>query len=364
MSHNTVHTTASKIMSLLFVVVIIITAIIFNSQKPRVMILHSYQKDYAWTRDINVGFERVLKTWVGYSVTWHYMDTKKHNDKDWLTRAGIIARRAIDKTDPQVLIAVDDFAQSLAAKYYVNKPGIQIVFAGVNGSVEPYGYIGADNVTGIFEHKQLKPVKETVLALEARKRTLAGMENGDKGAPKLLYLMDPSASIKRGKPFIDNYNWEPVHYSGAVIADNYSHWKQLVLGKGKEVDYILISNYRKLPRSDTDERFMDPKEVMTWTEAHSMVPVIGINVFNVEDGAMLSVGVSPYEQGEVAAKLAEKLIKEEIKAQEIPFQKNKMYIIAMNESLLNKRDLSLPSIYEAFGRATENFIERKVSGDK
>ena len=351
--------TLTKIMSLLFLVVIFVTAITFNSLKPRVMILHSYQKDYAWTREIDVGFERVVKTWAGYSVTRHYMNTKKHKDKEWLKRAGIIARRAIDKADPHVLIAVDDFAQSLAAKYYVNEPGIQIVFAGVNGSVEPYGYIGAENVTGIFERKQLKPIKETVLALEASKEKLAGMENDR--PPKLIYLMDPSTSIKRGKPFIDNYDWAPVHYSGAVVAENYSHWKQLVLEKAKDVDYILISNYRKIPRSETDDRFMDPRVVMAWTEKNSPVPVIGINAFNVEDGAMLSVGVSPYEQGEVAAKLAERILKEEIKARDIPFQKSQMYIIAMNENLLNKRNLSLPSIYEAFGRATENFIEQTVS---
>lgn len=348
--------TSGKILSLVFLIAIFLTAIIFNSQKPRVMILHSYHLDYAWTREIDVGFERVLKKWVGYSVVRHYMDTKKHKDKEWLKRSGIIARRAIDRAEPHVLIAVDDFAQSLAAKYYVNKPGIQIVFAGVNGSVEPYGYNGADNVTGIFERKQLRPIKETVLALEARKRKIAGTENHL--SPKLLYLMDPSASIKMGKPFIDNYDWSPVKYRGAVIAENYPHWKQLVLEKGKGVDYILISNYRKIPRSETDDKFMNPKEVMAWTEENSPVPVIGINAFNVEDGAMLSVGVSPYEQGEVAAKLAQRILEEGIKARDIPFMKNKMYVIAMNENLLVKRNLSLPSIYEAFGRATENFIEK------
>jgi len=172
-----------------------------------------------------------------------------------------------------------------------------------------------------------------------------------------MYLMDPSASIKRGRPLIDNFAWEPIQYDGSVIAQDFEHWQELVLKKGQEVDYIIVSNYRKLPRSSTNKSFMSPKEVMNWTEANSQVPVIGINSFNVEDGAMLSVGVSPYEQGEVVAKMTEKILEEEKPAHEIPFQKNKMYIIALRKDALEKRSIALPTIYEAFGRATEHYIE-------
>jgi len=342
--------TISKILSLLFLVSIFVTAVIVNSLKPRVMILHSYHPDYAWTREIDVGLRRVADSWVDYTVTWHYMDTKKHKDKEWLNRAGIIARRAIDRADPQVLIAIDDFAQSLAAKYYVDKPGLSIVFGGVNGTVDAYNYNEASNVTGIFEHKQLQPIKETVLTIERGRKDA-------KINPKLIYLMDPSASIKRGRAKIDGFTWGPIQYDGSIIARNFEQWKEIVRTEGKEVDYILVSNYRKLPKSPNDKNFMDPKQVMTWTESNSPVPVIGINSFNVEDGAMLSVGVSPYEQGEVVAKMSEKIIDEGIPANQIPFQKNKMYIIALRKESLHKRNIALPTIYEAFGRATEHYIE-------
>lgn len=342
--------TFSKILSLLFLVAIFVTAVIVNSIKPRVMILQSYHPDYAWTREIDVGLRRVTDSWVDYTVTWHYMDTKKHKDKEWLNRAGIIARRAIDRADPQVLIAIDDFAQSLAAKYYVNKPGMSIIFGGVNGTVDAYNYNDANNVTGIFEHKQLQPIKETILTIER------GRENS-KQEPKLMYLMDPSASIKRGRALIDNFDWGPILYQGSVIAKDFQHWQKLVRKQGSEVDYIIVSNYRKLPKNSDSKSFMNPKEVMNWTEDNSPVPVIGINSFNVEDGAMLSVGVSPYEQGEVVAQMAEKILEQNIPAHQIPFQQNKMYIIALRKDALLKRNIALPTIYEAFGRATEHYIE-------
>ncbi len=340
----------SKMLSLVFLLSIFIPAIYMNLSKPRVMIVQSYHPDYAWTRETDIGLKRVVDSWTDYSVTWHYMDTKRINGKEWLDRSGLITKRAIDQTDPNVLIAVDDFAQDLVAKHYVNSSKMNIVFAGVNGSVDAYNYNNAKNVTGIFEHKLLVPIQEVILTIE-QKKSLPKLN------PKLLYLMDPSDSLKQGRVSIDNFAWAPIQYFGSIIANDFEHWQKLVLSIGKKVDYIIVSNYRKLPRNKEQQVFVNPHEVMQWTEAHSPVPVIGINSFNVEDGAMISVGASPYEQGEVAAKMANKIIKENISANQIPFQQNKMYIIALRKEALLKRHIQLPSIYEAFGRATENFIE-------
>jgi hypothetical protein len=38
-------------------------------------------------------------------------------------------------------------------------------------------------------------------------------------------------------------------------------------------------------------------------------------------------------------------------------RKNNQYIMAMRQASLQLRHMELPAIYEAFGRATENFIE-------
>lgn len=48
-----------------------------NVQKPRILVLHSYDKEYAWTRDVSVGIRRVLDKYPYYSIKWHYMDTKR-----------------------------------------------------------------------------------------------------------------------------------------------------------------------------------------------------------------------------------------------------------------------------------------------
>ena len=340
----------SLILSVLFLVIMLSTAVYFNVTKPRILILQSYDPSYPWTRDIDVGLKRIAKNWTNYSVAWHYMDTKKNSDPQSLERTGIIARRTIKRYDPHVLIAIDDLAQQLAAQYFVDDPQLQIVFAGVNGSIESYGYDKALNVTGIFEKKQLHAVKETILALESKKE----ISNPN---PKIMYVLDASASLEQDRPLIDNYSWAPVNYRGSYVAQNYVNWQQIIEQEGSKVDYIIVANYRKLPREEKGSTFANPQEVMSWTDKNAKVPVIGINSFNVEDGAAISIGVSPFEQGMVAARMVETIIEQKIEANKIPMVESKQYIVAIRESSLKMKHMQLPKIYEAFGRATDNFIE-------
>jgi len=325
-------------------------AVFFNLEKPRVLILHSYTPDYVWTREVNVGIERISKNWGSYYVHWHYMDTKKHQDARWLEQARLLAMRVVDGTQPDVLIVVDDLAQKLVGSKFVNHPGVDIVFAGVNGSVEPYGYEGANNVTGIFEHKQLRAISEAWLALESA-------QGKSRGNPRVNYLIDTSASLKKGVSFFENYAWKGVDFRGATTIEHFEQWKQVVKDMQQDSDYLLVANYRKLRLSENSKDHPSPEQVMQWTEQNSKIPVVGVNVFNGEEGAVLSVGVAPYEQGETAAKMAERIIEEGISASQIPMQVNQYYIVAHNGAALKKRGIKLPSIYEAFSRATDQYYE-------
>jgi len=347
--------TISQILSIILLLIVIVSVLVFNFNKPRVMVLHSYNLDYSWTRGVNVGFNRVIEKWSNYSVVWHYMDTKKHKDKEWLKRSGIIARRAIDKWRPDVLIAVDNFAQELAAQHYINRSDMSIVFAGINGSIEPYDYHTASNVTGILEQRQLDGLRDTIQVLEAHKAEKH--KKAEEHKTRLFYILDSSKSVLGDKGYIDNYEWEPLDYVGSFAAKTWPEWQQKILDIGDKTDYIFVTNYRKLARSDTDSSFVPAQEVMTWTDANSAVPVVGLQVFNVLDGGMLSIGVSPYEQGEVAAKMAEDIIRNKRIASSIPVVPNHHFIIAMRKPAMAKRHLKLPAIYESFSRATDTYYD-------
>ena len=125
----------SHLAMLIFTVVMIVFFETINVNKPRVLVLHSYDVDFSWVPDIDVGINRILAR-QPYKIRWHYMDTKRHPDKAFKEKAGSSIRKEIDKWKPDVIIAVDDNAQQYAAKYYIDDPHINIVFTGVNKNAE------------------------------------------------------------------------------------------------------------------------------------------------------------------------------------------------------------------------------------
>ncbi len=152
-----------------FIAILVATIIYHNAHKPRLLILHSYDEGYPWVRDINAGLKRVLNSKENrYFVRWYYLDTKRHPEAGYKKNAGLVARRMIDDWRPDVIIAMDDDAQEYVAKYYRNKPGISVVFGGVNEEPETYDYQKAVNVTGILERLPLEVVKEGLLSFSAR----------------------------------------------------------------------------------------------------------------------------------------------------------------------------------------------------
>jgi hypothetical protein len=51
----------TRVLSLVFLVGFFVLAILFNAHKPRVLILHSYNPDYAWSRDEDAGIQTLAK---------------------------------------------------------------------------------------------------------------------------------------------------------------------------------------------------------------------------------------------------------------------------------------------------------------
>lgn len=240
-----------------FFLTLVVSALNINIHRPNILVLHSYDTSYIWTRDLNAGLKRGLdgQSWI--QTRYHYMNTKKKSDPGHLRRASIAARKAIDDGKPDVIIAFDDYAQQLAGSYYVNHPDIKIVFAAVNGGVETYNYIGADNVTGIYERKPVAAIKETITLLS--KAIGKDIDGGDQ--VRIALLGDTTLSAKRDEDYVGSYQWAPLVYTGAFTIADFEQWKTTVFGLATKVDFIMVGGYRKLkrlPDSGPKEEFVPP----------------------------------------------------------------------------------------------------------
>jgi len=315
----------------------------FNINKPHILILQSYDKGYSWVKDTNIGLKRVLDKHRDYSVRWYYMDTKRHPFPEFKINAGKTAQRMIKQTRPDVIIALDDDAQQFVMRNFVNDPNVKIVFSGVNNTPAAYGYDNASNVTGVLERIPLNALKET-LQIAARNQNL-------KSPVRIQFIGDRAETVLLDHDYASKHDWAPLRMLKPKALVTYDEWKQAVLESEGKTDFLITSNYRKIVRSASDSTLVLPSELMAWTERHSPVPVIGVNGFVAEDGGMLAIGTSGYEQGEAAAKLAVEIIDHGIAPNKLPFVISHQFVVAMRETAINKRHFDLPKVYEAAARA-------------
>ena len=332
----------------LFLVASMALFVWYNMHRKTILVLHSYATDYSWVRDIDVGINRVLKHNPLYSVRWYYMDTKRHPSADYKKSAGTAARSVIEKMQPDIIIAVDDNAQAYATRYFLNHPKIKIVFSGVNNEASDYGFDKANNVTGVLERLPLGAMREML-------QTATNFK--DLSHPiRIAYLGDSSESVKGDEKQIKHFNWSPLELSADILVDTFPKWQATVDQLGKQADVILVTGYRGLRRSDTDKSLVPPTEVVAWTEAHSKIPIISGNGFFLEDGGMLAIGTSPYQQGEAAADMAMQVLNDGKRIDQIPIISSTQFVVSMSASKMKARHFELPQVYEAAARIGDKYL--------
>lgn len=321
---------------------------LFNASKPRILILHSQSKDALWVKNINDGLNRILGKRNDYTVSWYYMNTKNHPETEFKRNAGILATNMIESFKPDLIIACENDAQMYAADKYVNNPKINIIFAAIEGSAESYGYNQATNVTGIYTRNPLFSLKKLIAEL----RSIDGKPIG----VRTVFIGDKSDAATLASKAIKAMDWSPLKLVGLKNVETFDEWKLAVAEASAKSDVIVLMNYHNILQVKGGNKLVEGTEVLKWTESHSKAPILGMGGYMVEDGGMLSLAPSGFEQGEVAARLAKTILDNGTHPEDIPQVMPHQYLIYIRQSLLDKRNIVIPNVYEAFARATNNYF--------
>lgn len=335
----------------LFLIILSIFIVMHNLERPRLLLIHSYETDYTWTTEQIEGIERVLEGKNTYTIREHFLDTKKKPYDDYMKRAEREVKALIKQWKPNVIIATDDNAQILAGQYFVNDPNIKIVFTGVQGDLAEYGYDTADNVTGIKEEVPPKAIKETLREVNRSLGT---------DFRKIFFLTHSTTHSRFVVDVMKNFDWGEYEMVSSGEYETFEDWKNAVREAEDTAEILLIGGYKSLKDKRTEAEDVVPYgEVLQWTDENSSLLKIGARGVYVEDGGMIAVGASPYEQGEVAAQMAIALLDHEKTIDELPVQESNQYLIYMRRSEMEKYSpfLQLPSVYEAFARATRHYFD-------
>ncbi len=204
------------------------------------------------------------------------------------------AEKIIDEYKPDLIYATDDAAQELVAVDYINTK-TPIVFSGVNEDPEKYGYDKAKNVTGVLERVHFKDTVNFLKEIHPGVRRI-----GVVGSDYYLWNIVIERLKKAASEFPD------INFVGWDLFHNYTDYQNKILNYQNKADALIILGLAGM--KDKEGNDIPDSVFQKWTVENNSVPDITFWNFNVAGGNLLSVDVSPEEQGKAAANLAKKIL--------------------------------------------------------
>ncbi len=229
---------------------------------------------------------------------------------------------------------------------------LKIVFMSVTiEDVKVYGYYENENMAGIYERLYVPAVKEVFQDLYdavseeryGKPANIVVVGDSSDAATQSAQLL--KAELSRRDAFD-----VPLKWGGIKEGPAWEKWRQIILDANEKNSMIFVAGYNDLI---SDE--LSGEDIVKWTEACAKFPALGGTESFIADGGMLSVTVSNQEQGAAALNFARQLLDKERPPENVPFKQSEQFIIGMNKSLLEKRQIILPVIYESFSRETDNY---------
>lgn len=326
-------------------------------EKKRVLILHSYHPGYSWVSDINLAWSRRYKVQNNVQLRTYYMDTKRFPHSYHKQKAGRSAIDLINRWKPDILVAFDDDAQKYVATNFVNHKEMSIVYGGVNNELSKYNYLDANNVYGIKERLQLNAFKAALNDLKTKGKNINSF--------RIAHLSDQSTFSKNLTKQVKNFDWSPHILVSSTECTSFDEWKIAAQKANQEADLMFITNYHTLDRYSKDttrlerasEKIAVPgEEVISWTTNSTSIPLLGAYGFLVDDGGTLSLGISPYEQGDVAAEFTLRLLEGKSIPESARHVVGDNYLVFMSQKRMSDWGWDLSDLYVSFAQATGNFL--------
>ncbi len=120
-----------------------------------VLVLHSYDESYYWTRSVTQGIRSVLDQ-EHADLRFEYLDLRRFGGAEYLAQLERLFRLKYSNVVPAVVLVSDDRALTFVLERRQRLfPGVPIVFCGIN-SPESFDFTGAAPITGIVEVPDLR----------------------------------------------------------------------------------------------------------------------------------------------------------------------------------------------------------------
>ncbi len=305
----------------------------------RVFIVQSYSAKYIWAREVRDGIEEAF---AGANVEYESfsLNARQEPDAESLRIAAMKAFEAIQRFNPQVIIAADDAAQEyLVTPYLKGKSDFQVVFCGVNAPPWRYGY-PADNVTGVRERWHFRE------AIALLKIIMPGI-------PSIAFLTDSSDTsfhlLESLHEDLSAHGPFAIPISRIDQVSTVGGWLEKIKEYQSTESSLAYGLYNGLADDITGETVPSDK-IMRETDAIDNLPSLGFFENIKKYGVLCGVLESGQEQGYLAGKMARRILEQGLVAGTVPMEINVKGTVFLNLRAAERLGLRIPyEIIEAAG---------------
>lgn len=261
----------------------------------RIAIVHSYDKNFYWTKLVEKGFlERIAKS---YSVEVVYeASLNAKADPAGILRLKDQINQDLKKAKFDVLFITDDDALThVATNYYNTKT--QVAFAGINSPLSEYGNseeeinkLAPANISGVLEKYNVRPLIRLITDLLPKTKNITIMYDRSVTADASFAELEKEIGTQR-------------EFGSAqlkiVRTNDFQVWKKTIT-KAKSDDALIIFPYSNVKRPQSLD-IDTPAKFATWVSAHSKAPEFASASFASKTDFFANTGLNPYEHGEDSA---------------------------------------------------------------
>ncbi|WP_238651366.1 ABC transporter substrate binding protein [Paenibacillus piscarius] len=261
-----------------------------------VLVLHSYQKGFAWTDEQSAGIEEGLKNIPDAPVIYtEYMDWKRYPSQENLEHFYETIRFKYQKVPISAVLTTDDAALTFAMKYrHELLNDAPIIFSGVNERGVA-SLPDLNHITGVIEKIDAAPTIR--LALEI-----------NPSITKVYVLYDQSESGRSTGAMVKE-QIEAMHQGLEIIPMDRLSLEQITatVSALPTDSIVLMTTYY----SDATGRIVEFDKFASGLARSSSVPVYHIYDFGLNHGAFGGSLISGRIQGQTAASLAQRVLQGE-----------------------------------------------------
>jgi len=294
-----------------------------------VLVVHSYDPEYPWTRRQHDAFAQTLKATAGMDVAimTESLDTKRHPyDADYARTYADFLRYKYAGFRPALIYVTDDnallFAQAHLLRLFPDSP---VFFSGVND----YGVratLDPARITGVFEKKEVAPNLTLLRQLDAKARSIVLVGDGS----------NTYQAIEREarQDLLAHPEFKATFVASARIDDLLD-----ALRKRPE-DYLLLTTLGGLV--DAQGRVLPLQEAISRIVGLRRFTILSMEDVYQFDGILGGFVTSGDQQGTSAANMARKFLEGVPLTQIRPVERSpNAYLFDARE--LERKGLSLPA---------------------